>query len=257
MTNFDVLVSVIIPVYRVADYLEDCVQSVISQTYSNLEIILVDDGSPDECPALCDGLANRDSRSRVIHKQNGGLSDARNVGLAEIEAFGAAPTPFIEFDSSFQRNMGFEPEISLRQVTSAQCPVVEFLARKAGQRSSRPPRLTIKSDRLRSGQELSGSVDAKADANVEVLLVADDGLVHNLGPFSKRSGDTINFNLRVEASSAGEKPQLVVAIASPRPLASLKMSGPANADRFFRQLQDETSRGQVSGVSTRYFKLGG
>ncbi|NNM74646.1 serine/threonine-protein kinase [Enterovirga aerilata] len=176
---------------------------------------------------------------------------------ARIEAFGASPTPFVEFDTAFQRNLGFEPEIGLRQVTSAQCPAVEFLARKATQRGSRAPRLTIQSDRLRSGQELRGSVDGKADANVELLLVADDGLVHSLGPFAKRSGDAINFSLRLEASSAGEKPQLVIAIASPRPLPSLKLSGPANADRFFRQLQDETSRGQVSGVATRYFKLGG
>jgi serine/threonine-protein kinase len=213
-------------------------------------------------PPRPSGPAGPDQVASYLRDYNGGdcffvspISVAARE--ARIEAFGASPAPFIEFDSAFQRNMGFEPEISLRQVTSAQCPVVEFLARKTAQRGSRPPRLTIKSDRLRSGQELSGTVDAKADANVEVLLVADDGLVHNLGPFSKRSGDTISFNLRVEASSGGEKPQLVIAISSPRPLASLKMSGPANADRFFRQLQEETSRGQVSGVSTRYFKLGG
>jgi serine/threonine-protein kinase len=142
-------------------------------------------------------------------------------------------------------------------VTSAQCPVVEFLARKAAQRGARPPRLTLKSDRLRSGQELSGTVDAKADTNIEVLLVADDGFVHNLGPFSKRSGDTLTFTLRLEGSSGGEKPQLVIAIASPRPIQALKGTGPVDADKLFRQLQDETSRGQVSGVATRYFKLGG
>ena len=102
MTNFDVLVSVIIPVYRVADYLEDCVQSVISQTYSNLEIILVDDGSPDECPALCDDLAFRDSRIRVIHKQNGGLSDARNVGLAEARG---GIVSFVDSDDQVEPTM--------------------------------------------------------------------------------------------------------------------------------------------------------
>ena len=102
VTNFDVLVSVIIPVYRVADYLEDCVQSVISQTYSNLEIILVDDGSPDECPALCDDLAFRDSRIRVIHKQNGGLSDARNVGLAEARG---GIVSFVDSDDQVEPTM--------------------------------------------------------------------------------------------------------------------------------------------------------
>ena len=75
------LISVIIPVYKVEDYLQRCVDSVTAQTYKNLEIILVDDGSPDNCPQLCDSLADRDSRIKVIHKQNGGLSDARNFGI--------------------------------------------------------------------------------------------------------------------------------------------------------------------------------
>ena len=76
------LVSVIIPVYKVADTLRDSVASVVAQTHSNLEIILVDDGSPDECPAICDGLGQADERIKVIHKPNGGLSDARNAGFA-------------------------------------------------------------------------------------------------------------------------------------------------------------------------------
>ena len=75
------LISVIVPVYNVAEYLPECVDSIINQTYKNLEIILVDDGSTDACPDICDEYAKRDSRIRVIHKKNGGLSDARNVGL--------------------------------------------------------------------------------------------------------------------------------------------------------------------------------
>ena len=75
------LISVIVPVYKVELYLRQCVDSLLAQTYSNLEIILVDDGSPDGCPAICDEYARKDSRVRVIHKPNGGLSDARNVGL--------------------------------------------------------------------------------------------------------------------------------------------------------------------------------
>ena len=76
-------ISVIIPVYKVEKYLKKCVESVINQTYTNLEIILVDDGSPDKCPSICDYFEEKDKRIKVIHKVNGGLSDARNYGIKE------------------------------------------------------------------------------------------------------------------------------------------------------------------------------
>lgn len=76
------LISVIVPVYKVEPYLDKCISSIVNQTYANLEIILVDDGSPDNCPAMCDAWAEKDGRIRVIHKTNGGLSDARNAGMA-------------------------------------------------------------------------------------------------------------------------------------------------------------------------------
>ena len=75
------MISVIVPSYNVAPYLQRCVDSLISQTYSNLEIILVDDGSTDDTGELCDKIAESDSRIKVIHKKNGGLSDARNAGI--------------------------------------------------------------------------------------------------------------------------------------------------------------------------------
>lgn len=75
------LISVIIPIYKVEEYLDACIASVVGQTHKNLEIILVDDGSPDNCPAMCDAWTRRDDRIRVIHKPNGGLSDARNAGI--------------------------------------------------------------------------------------------------------------------------------------------------------------------------------
>lgn len=75
------LISVIVPVYKVEEYLDQCVSSIANQTYQNLEIILVDDGSPDRCPEMCDRWAEEDSRIKVVHKENGGLSDARNAGL--------------------------------------------------------------------------------------------------------------------------------------------------------------------------------
>lgn len=74
-------VSFILPIYNVEKYLSECVESILAQTYSDFEILLVDDGSPDNCPALCDEWAKKDSRIKALHKSNGGLSDARNYGL--------------------------------------------------------------------------------------------------------------------------------------------------------------------------------
>lgn len=77
----DELISLIIPIYKVEAYLERCITSVIAQTYHNLEIILVDDGSPDQCGVICERFARQDARIKVFHKANGGLSDARNYGV--------------------------------------------------------------------------------------------------------------------------------------------------------------------------------
>lgn len=75
------LISVVLPIYNVEKYLEKCMESVLNQTYKNLEIILVDDGSKDNCPKICDDYAKKDARVKVVHKENGGLSDARNAGI--------------------------------------------------------------------------------------------------------------------------------------------------------------------------------
>ena len=88
------LISVIVPVYRVEKYLERCIGSIVSQTYSNLEILLIDDGSPDQCPQICDSWDKKDARIRVIHQENRGVSAARNAGVA------AAKGEFIGFIDS-------------------------------------------------------------------------------------------------------------------------------------------------------------
>ena len=75
------LISIIVPVYKTEQYLDRCLDSIVNQTYKNLEIILVDDGSPDNCPQMCDEWKTKDSRIRVIHKENDGLANARNSGI--------------------------------------------------------------------------------------------------------------------------------------------------------------------------------
>ena len=95
------LITIVIPVYKVEKYIDRCIKSVINQTYKNLEIILVDDGSPDNCPKICDEYAEKDKRIKVIHKKNGGLSDARNVG---IEAAKGKYISFIDSDDWIEKD---------------------------------------------------------------------------------------------------------------------------------------------------------
>lgn len=96
------MISVIVPVYNVEKYLDKCVESIVNQTYKELEIILVDDGSTDNCPAMCDNWAKKDNRIKVIHKENGGVSSARNIGLDNVtgEYIG-----FVDSDDYLEPNM--------------------------------------------------------------------------------------------------------------------------------------------------------
>ena len=129
------LISVIVPVYRVAEYLVQCVASIVEQTYRNLEIILVDDGSPDECPALCDAWQERDDRIKVIHQANGGLSRARNAGmvLATGEFIG-----FVDSDDWLEPDM-YEKLMQALMETGADLAACRFFSETE---SSPPQRLS-------------------------------------------------------------------------------------------------------------------
>ncbi|WP_251454424.1 glycosyltransferase family 2 protein [Veillonella intestinalis] len=107
-------ISVIVPVYKVEQYLNECIDSILNQTYKDLEIILVDDGSPDNCGKICDEYVKKDSRIKVIHKKNGGLSDARNVGIdvATGDILG-----FVDSDDYIDPNM-FEDMITYMAVNN-------------------------------------------------------------------------------------------------------------------------------------------
>ena len=83
-------ISVIVPIYKVEDFLNQSIESIRMQSYTNLEIILVDDGSPDSCPSICDDFAKKDPRIQVIHIENGGLSHARNI--QDFHGFSICPS---------------------------------------------------------------------------------------------------------------------------------------------------------------------
>ncbi len=114
--------SIIIPVYKVEKYLSKCVESVLAQDFDDWEAILVDDGSPDNCPALCDDYAKKDNRIKVIHKTNGGLSDARNAGIA---AASGKYVLFLDSDDYLYSDTVLK-EIST-SLKNANCPEICYL----------------------------------------------------------------------------------------------------------------------------------
>lgn len=123
--NDNKLVSVIIPVYKVEKYLDRCLESIVNQTYRNLEIILVDDGSPDNCPAMCDEWARKDKRIKVVHKKNGGVSSARNAGID------AATGEYLTFvDSDDTVNLNFSNFINYALESGCDICYSDFLERR-------------------------------------------------------------------------------------------------------------------------------
>lgn len=122
------LISVIVPVFQVAKYLDQCIASIVAQSYHNLEIILVDDGSPDECPVICDAWRAQDTRIKVLHQANEGLSCARNAGLkiATGELIG-----FVDSDDWLESEM-YEKLVKALLETGADLAVCRFQREKDG-----------------------------------------------------------------------------------------------------------------------------
>ncbi len=119
----DKTISVIVPVYKVEKYIRNCIDSLINQTYTNLEIILVNDGSPDNCPQIIEEYAKKDNRIRVIHKENGGLSSARNIGLKHAKGEYVA---FVDSDDTVDLKI-YENLYNLINRHSADVAVCEIL----------------------------------------------------------------------------------------------------------------------------------
>ena len=131
------LITVIIPVYNILDCLERCVTSVCTQTWQNLEIILVDDGSTDGTGALCDALAGRDGRIRVFHKPNGGSSSARNLG---IEKANGAYLGFVDSDDFIEPQMY---ESMMREIQEGGYRIVQISRDEIGEDGKRRPDVCV------------------------------------------------------------------------------------------------------------------
>ena len=116
------LISVVVPIYNVEKYLHKSIESILNQTYRNLEIILVDDGGTDNCPAICDEFAKNDERIKVIHKKNGGLSDARNAG---VEIASGEYIGFIDSDDYIKPDM-YEKMLARLKETGADIVVCNY-----------------------------------------------------------------------------------------------------------------------------------
>lgn len=116
------MISIIVPIYKVEKYIRQCVESIINQTYRDIEIILVDDGSPDNCPAICDEYAAQDSRVKVIHKKNGGLIAARKSG---VQASKGEYICFVDGDDWIEPDM-YENIANSIEATHADCIITQF-----------------------------------------------------------------------------------------------------------------------------------
>ena len=142
------LISVIVPIYNVEQYLHECIDSIISQTYNNLEIILVDDGSPDRCPQICDEYKQKDNRICVIHKNNGGQSDARNKGL---EVATGKFISFIDGDDVITKDFVetlYEPLLLKNEISISVCAIKPFQRNKSDISTKRHPVKRIPLERL-------------------------------------------------------------------------------------------------------------
>lgn len=116
------LISVIVPIYNVEKYINQCIDSIINQTYTNLEIILVDDGSPDNCGKICDEYAEKDNRIKVIHKENDGVSSARNKGIEETTGDWMT---FVDADDIIEENF-CERMLEIAKLENSQCVVCGY-----------------------------------------------------------------------------------------------------------------------------------
>lgn len=150
MNTLQCLISIIVPIYKVEPFIHRCVDSIIAQTYQNLEIILVDDGSPDECGVICDEYARQDSRIVVIHKPNGGLSDARNAGIAMAKG---EYVGFVDSDDYIEDFM-FERLLYTAQEKGTKLSMCAFFCENEDRTANELNNINLISDMVYTAEEL-------------------------------------------------------------------------------------------------------
>jgi serine/threonine protein kinase len=211
-------------------------------------------------PSAGDGAARTDRVRRFVEQYSGGncffiVPVAISSNAAVIEGFGASTVPFDALDKAFKRDLGFEASIGARLVTQAQCPAIKFLGEHTGS-PARTPRINLSSIEVKNGETLSGTIENFANRVVELLLVSDSGEVQNLSYLLKPGIDSLSFSIPMPRGGGGDGPQLVMAVATPQVLDSLRQPKPTAADTFFLQAVSEAQRNNVAIVTAaRYFRL--
>ena len=168
-----------------------------------------------------------------------------------IEGFGRDSGPYEKFEQAFQKSFGDDPDIAVREVATPQCPALDFLAR-IGVGGTRAPRLSLRADAIRSGDVLTGQV-ASDSPNLHLLIVDDDGKVYDV---TERIRPDHLFSMMLkEAVTSRAHSLLVVALASPTPMASVKSASGSQSDAFFHALADETAGLAGIGASVAFFQI--
>jgi serine/threonine-protein kinase len=224
----------------------------------------IPDDAPATTPKLSTETPNRgDVVRRFIQQFDGGdcffmTPVAVSASAAVVEGFGASTAPFDLLDKAFKKSQGFEASIGVRLVTPPQCPAITFLNRLRVD-GVRSPRISLGSVKLRPGETLVGNIENFANRVVELLLVADNGQVQNMSYLLKPGTDALSFAIdipRSDDTASGPQPQLVMAVATPRVLDSLRQPRPTPADQFFLQALSEAQRANITiNASTRYFTI--
>lgn len=180
-------------------------------------------------------------------------------GDAAVEAFGTIPEPFRVFDAAFKKQFGFEARIQLRQIEAGQCPVLELIGAQARAKAASVPILRVDGDRIRSGEELRGSIEPGNVRNLRLLLVEGDGTVHDLTSDLKRSQDRTLFAIRLQKpASDAWRPQLLVAVAGAATQNPAQAGAAQHGDVVFSALARLAASPEgAPGIAVRYIKVGG